>query len=434
MSRPEETLANAVRLLNAGRAEEAEALLREAIRAAPQRAEPLHLLGLVRHQRGDTAEAVELLTRAVEKAPRHVDAWRNLGLVCLESGAVERAEACFRHVVELAPSDVAAHGNLALIFEQSERVDEAIEQLRALRSVAPEDPSALGMLAKLLRQTRQHEEEVEVARELVRLRPDDAALRKTLSRSYFLWFDAVDRDPEKAEQVLTEWIAFDPEDPVARHMAAARGLREVPERAGDAYVARHFDEFAATYDEVLGGLGNQHPLLVEEALRAAEPEARAALAIADIGCGTGLCAPVLRPYARSLAGVDLSPKMLDRARARGLYDELVVAEVTAYLAAHPASLDLAVGSDVVPYFGELGPLFAAAARALRPGGRFVFTAELLEGEGAFRMGVAGRYAHAPGYVTRALEAAGLTVERSVTRDLRREYEHFVKGVVITARR
>ena len=38
------------------------------------------------------------------------------------------------------------------------------------------------------------------------------------------------------------------------------------------------------------------------------------LDVLDLGCGTGLCGPLLRPYARALAGVDLSPQMLERMR------------------------------------------------------------------------------------------------------------------------
>ena len=53
--------------------------------------------------------------------------------------------------------------------------------------------------------------------------------------------------------------------------------------------------------------------------------------ILDVGCGTGLCGALLSPYARRLVGVDLSDRMLDQARERNIYDELVKGELTAYL-------------------------------------------------------------------------------------------------------
>jgi predicted TPR repeat methyltransferase len=49
----------------------------------------------------------------------------------------------------------------------------------------------------------------------------------------------------------------------------------------------------------------------------------------DAGCGTGLCGPLLRPYASELTGVDLSAGMLDRARPRQVYDHLEKGELSA---------------------------------------------------------------------------------------------------------
>ena len=431
----QQALARAFALQQAGRLDEAEAILRRTLGGAPRFAEALHLLALVRHQRGDLGDALDLLGAAVAAAPAYADAWRNLGNLRGESDDARGAEECFRRVLAIAPGDVPARGNLAVLLEKSGRVDEAIVELYALRRAAPRDVTGLGLLARLLRQSRRHEEEVVVAKELVRLLPGHEGLHKALSRSYFLWFDTVDRDTHKAKQVLAEWLAFDDQDPVARHMAAAHAAQSAPARAADAYVARHFDEFAATYDKVLDGLDNQGPRLIEEALRLADPRPTAGYAVADLGCGTGKCGPALRPFARRLVGVDLSQKMLDRARARGGYDELVAQEVTAFLEARPAAFDLMVCADTLPYFGDVGALFTAAGRSLRPGGRFLATAEILEASGdAFRLGVGGRYAHAAGYLTGALEAAAFTVERVITTDLRREYEATVRGLVLTARR
>ena len=50
---------------------------------------------------------------------------------------------------------------------------------------------------------------------------------------------------------------------------------------------------------------------------------RRALDVLDAGCGTGLCGPLVAPYARRLVGVDLSARMLDAGRRRdSVYDEL----------------------------------------------------------------------------------------------------------------
>ena len=67
--------------------------------------------------------------------------------------------------------------------------------------------------------------------------------------------------------------------------------------------------------------------------------------------------------------------MIEKARARGLYDELHVAEAEAALRQWPLRFDAIVAADVLLYFGELAPLLAAAAAALRPAGIFAFSIE-----------------------------------------------------------
>jgi predicted TPR repeat methyltransferase len=119
--------------------------------------------------------------------------------------------------------------------------------------------------------------------------------------------------------------------------------------------------------------------------------------------------------------VDLSGAMLEIARGRGLYDELVREEIGDWLARQaPASLDLILALDVLIYVGDLDRVLQAAAAALALDGRFVFTIEELGTEGEFRLLRAGRYAHAPGYVMAAAQRAGLRGVQSEPFDIRVE--------------
>jgi predicted TPR repeat methyltransferase len=429
-----QALVKAVELRAKGKLAEAESTLRQLLRADAKMQPALHLLGLIRHERGDDVDAQKLIERAVSLAPGDIDAWRNLGNICQDSGAVDRARACFRTVLQLQPNDIAARGNLVLLLEAAGQFDEAIGETRQLLHFAPNENSAMRILARLLRQTRRHEEEVVVVRELVRRFPGDDDLKKSLSRSYFLWFDSVDRDPVKAQEVLAEWNVFDPDDPIARHMLAAYRQKDAPVRAENAYVERHFDEFAATFDKVLSNLGYRTPELMHEALKLCDPEPHAIYAAADLGCGTGRVGVLVRPWARSLVGVDLSQKMLDQAKTHGIYDELVHQEITAFVDGHPGAFDLILCADTLPYFGDLSPLFAGISRALRSGGRFFCTVELLDGDAAdFLLHSAGRYAHSAKYVTESLTKAGFDVERAAIEGMREQYGVTVNGLVLTAR-
>ncbi|MFO1156843.1 MAG: methyltransferase domain-containing protein [Rhodospirillales bacterium] len=129
--------------------------------------------------------------------------------------------------------------------------------------------------------------------------------------------------------------------------------------------------------------------------------------------------------------------MLERARLTGLYDELVEDELTAFLGARDRAFDLIISADTFCYFGALPPLFRAAAQALRPGGRLVFTLERAEEEvtdRTFVLNIHGRYAHTEAVVRSALGNAGFGEVSIATGILRKERLDDVAGLIVWARR
>ena len=123
----------------------------------------------------------------------------------------------------------------------------------------------------------------------------------------------------------------------------------------------------------------------------------------DLGCGTGLAAAAFANGVDHFIGIDLSPRMIERSRATGLYAELDVADMLQGLRARPdASADLIVAADAMVYVAELTPVLAEAARVLAAGGLFAFTTETHDGEGVV-IGQGLRYAHAAEYVRAAVE-------------------------------
>ena len=155
--------------------------------------------------------------------------------------------------------------------------------------------------------------------------------------------------------------------------------------------------------------------------------------IVDAGCGTGLCGPLVRSLARRLTGIDLSSKMLDQAAKRGLYDVLVCEELIAALDRFPGEFDLAVAADVLIYFGDLGPLFAAVAAAVRPGGLFAFSVETLADPGAYRLLPSGRFAHTPSYVRSNMGREFVELARTET-TIRQDASQRVPGDLFLFRR
>jgi len=177
------------------------------------------------------------------------------------------------------------------------------------------------------------------------------------------------------------------------------------------YVAALFDDYADRFDAHLtGALAYRGPQAILAALGSCGATG-AALRFAralDLGCGTGLMGEAIRPFVGSLAGVDLSPAMLAKARAKLVYDRLALGELVAFLLAEPGgSAALAMAADVLVYVADLAPVLAAAAQVLAPGGLFAFTVQFLPDEDApegFRLGEDNRFAHSPRHIGAAAAA------------------------------
>ncbi len=142
------------------------------------------------------------------------------------------------------------------------------------------------------------------------------------------------------------------------------------------------------------------------------------LDVIDLGCGTGLCGPLFRDLAATLTGVDLSSKMIDKARDRLVYDNLIVGDVMPALQSGDARYDLAIATDVFIYIGNLAPVFEACAMALNTNGLFAFSIEGAEEGTSYTLRTSGRYAHSVGYIQSLAQVSGFketAVEQVVVR-------------------
>ena len=218
---------------------------------------------------------------------------------------------------------------------------------------------------------------------------------ETVFREGFSVLVAFQRLP--AARKLGDWLARNtPDDPVQAHERRVLTDQTI-DRAPSEYVEALFDGFAERFDrQLVDNLGYDAPaLLVERVERRGGRFAR----ILDLGCGTGLAGPHLRRLQGRLTGVDLSGGMLARAAERGDYHTLAQAEAVNFMRSAPAGFDLIFSTDVLIYFGDLTPLFAAAAGALAPGGLLAVSTEL--GEDGWTLLPSARYAHGDAYVRAA---------------------------------
>jgi predicted TPR repeat methyltransferase len=233
--------------------------------------------------------------------------------------------------------------------------------------------------------------------------------------------------------------AADPDD---RHGAALHlarlGAADPATRELHTYVRTLFDQYAPRFDRALQDLGYRAPALLRDAIEAvAREHGRARFGtMLDLGCGTGLAGAAFRPHVDWLSGVDLSEKMIEEARAKGLYDRLDVCDIAQFLhqqQAADASADLIIAADVFAYIGDLAGVCGGVARVLASEGLFGFTVETHAGEGAI-VGPKMRYQHSENFVRAALADAGLRVARLDAVSTRNENHVPVPGLLVVAQK
>jgi predicted TPR repeat methyltransferase len=395
VSTPQERLQAAIAQHRAGDYVTAELGYAEHLRQYPDDPSGLHFLGLLRTHQGRTHEAIELIRAALNHDAEYVDAWNNLGIAYFHARDFVRGEECCRRAIELAPRFAHAWGNLAMCLRARDANQQALEAWGRALELEPNMRSAAIPYGQLLYRLNRLDE----AREFYR-----------------------------------RWLQAVPGEPIAEHMLAALGGGSSPVKAADDYVRTTFDDFAESFDLSLKRLGYRAPELLFAAVEGFCSARTQQLSILDLGCGTGLCAPLFTPVARRLVGVDLSGKMLAKAAQRGGYHQLNLAELTEYLSECRERFDVVLAADVLCYCGDLAACFAGVHNVLNEGGVFACTLEAApeDSQAPFSLQPHGRYQHAKRYVEEALATAGLRVRSLEQHVLRQERGDAVAGLVVCA--
>ena len=266
-------------------------------------------------------------------------------IACHVKGQLDQALMLYLQALHLNPRDrVAAdlvsavlktHFELALTLMKLGRDSEAIQSFQRVLAIQPDEPAAHASLSRLF-----------------------------LARN----------DSQQATVHLRHYLRLVPEDHIgARLLLAHTGAEAPPARPTPAYLTRFYDNYADSYDhKLVHGLHYQCPQLI---LAALQKHCRGKVAVLDLGCGTGLCGQAVRPLAKRLDGVDLSPQMVAKAKQRRIYNRLEVADLYPFLEKKAGRYDVIVAAGVFEHIGDPSPVFSAAFRTLKDRGIFIFTAQ-----------------------------------------------------------
>jgi predicted TPR repeat methyltransferase len=443
----------------------AEERCRQALTLDPKHADCLHLLGLIHWQTNRADLAVDLIASAIRCNPNNHEYFLNLGELLREQNKLDEARKSFDIAIKLAPHRAAAWIKLGNLLRHQRRYDEVLLTYEHASQLDPGNAEASALSAGVLLELGRYAEALAKCDRSLAISADQAealcvkgdCLRNLgrTAEAAASYRRASELEPERvsvwrllgnvleqlgdrdgAIKALRRARELDPSDRFGAGVELMRlGADDVSEMPA-AYVRLLFDQYADTFDNALvESLGYRGPAILFEAVRSAcqthRKPAHFNHAI-DLGCGTGLAAAAFADMVDRFTGIDLSPAMIEKARATGLYAELEVTDMLDGLRSTPdAGAELVLAADAMVYVADLLPVLKQASRVLACGGLLAFTLERHDGDG-FVMGEGRRYAHSAAYVRASIEAAGLVVLQLEQQPIRTERGEPVPSLGIVA--
>lgn len=354
------------------------------------------------------------------------------GLDCYRAGDFAAAEQHYRASLALVPGRASTLVNLAATLLRLARPQDALAVADTALAAEADSTDALLHRGTALAELGRLTEALATFERLLALDPlhtpawsSKGSLLRELQR------------PAEAAQAFREAQRLGAEPDLHAYYLAAVSDSAQPATAPRAYVERLFDGYADAFDQhLVEQLQYDAPRrLVAGLVAPGAPDGTRFASALDLGCGTGLCGTLLRPHVDRLTGVDLSARMLARARALGVYDRLEQADIGEFLGRDDASHDLSLAADVFIYVGDLEPVFAGVRRRM-PRGVFCFSVEALaDGAGAgYRLQHSLRYAHSKAYLAALAARHGFEVVSMERGPLRQDQRTAVEGLYVQLRR
>lgn len=347
-------------------------------------------LGLLYFDLLDYSKATEHFEIGTQMQPEDQDMLFNLAISQKASGNAHSAIASYQRLLELNDKHVDALYNLAGCYREKRETKAAIKYYELVLLHDPEHDAATNNLAYTFHLIGDMERALHYYRQLLRLRPNHA--------------------------------------PASHMIAALEG--KTTSQPPDEYIKEVFDNYSATYEE---SLTNKLNYSVPEQLRTivntfpGTPESFERGI--DLGCGTGLSALAFQDIVNEFHGIDLSTKMIEQAREKNIYTNLIAGNILHILheRVDHQPYDFILAADVFIYLGELGEFFDMIKNCSSPHALFCFSTEKTESKTKYQLRPSGRYAHSGNYIHETLTLNGWEVLACKDADLRKERGDWIQG-------
>lgn len=134
---------------------QAQALYEDILRAQPNHADALHLLGLVAAQTKDPKKAVELIDKAIAIKPDYAQAHSDRGIALQELKQLDAAVASFDKAIAIKPDYAEAYYNRGIALSELNILDGALESFNQAIALKPDYAKAYANRGLLLQSLKQ---------------------------------------------------------------------------------------------------------------------------------------------------------------------------------------------------------------------------------------------------------------------------------------
>ncbi len=386
--------------------------------------------GLCHVQQGNQKEAEILFDRIITRCPEYI--WGHIykGHVLMAQRNLPQAEACMARALKLDPASFEALFALAVVNDWQGQSEIAIRYAMEALKARPLGWECHMFLGSLLVRERHYAEAHQVLAQALTIRPHDPYVLQLL----FMALRLSQREPDFLRYIRKQ-LARHPGNVVLLHFQSiAEG--ELPDTAPNEYVQGYFDGFSEQYDHYQQDvLSYRAPRALAEALKEWTEDHHGEFRdLLDLGCGTGLAANALKDVVPYRVGVDISSRMVAKARGKQLYHSLHLYDMLPFMLESEQSFDLVTATDALCHSGNLSTFLKAARNVLNPKGLLAFTVEKDFHAENWRLCANGRYTHAPRYVQQALLSKGYEILAQHEHTLHIDNNIAATGVLFIARK
>jgi predicted TPR repeat methyltransferase len=482
-------LRKACQYLQSGQLQRAERIFKKVLGVVPNHSECLYLLGMTAHQLGKTDTAVNLINKAIMNDPKNPTYHNDLGIVFQVHDKLDEAISCYQKALELRPDFAEAYNNMGIVFQDQDKLDEAISCYQKALELRPDDAEAYNNMGSVLQDQGKLSEAISCYQEAVQLKPDYAEaynhmgsvfqLQGKLDEAISCYQKALELRPDDAEAYnnmgivlqdqdkvdeaiscyqkaleiapnhaeaynnmgnalnyqgklaeaaacFQQAVKLDPENFSAKHyLAAVTG--QTTEVAPPGFIKNLFDQYSTRFERhVVETLSYKIPTLLRRTFHTIVKNELRFKNVIDLGCGTGLAGMEFRVIADRLTGIDISPKMIEEAKKKHVYDILLVGDIIEFLNDTAEKYDLFIATDVFIYIGNVERIFDSVQNRSLRGAYFLFSTESCA-RNDYVLRRTGRYAHSRIYIQSVAKEHGFVIEMCQSAGIRKERGQWIMG-------